>query len=84
MYCTKCGKETSDTATFCPYCGAKKTVIMPKMETTVNQVSYENSNEAQVLPVYKRKNKLAFLVCFIPPVYVFIKIIVLLLGGSLA
>lgn len=22
MYCTKCGKETSDGASFCPYCGA--------------------------------------------------------------
>lgn len=27
MYCTNCGKETSDGASFCPYCG---TVIAPK------------------------------------------------------
>jgi DNA-directed RNA polymerase subunit RPC12/RpoP len=23
MYCTQCGKEISDTATFCPFCGHK-------------------------------------------------------------
>ena len=27
MYCSNCGKETSDAASFCPYCGAKTTVV---------------------------------------------------------
>lgn len=80
MYCTNCGKETSDGASFCPYCG---TVIAPKApEKTPEKVpeqapvinnavtaqapavNMENQNEE--LPVYKRKKKGAFLVAFIP------------------
>lgn len=85
MYCTKCGKETSDGASFCPYCGAvieqaapekipepaPERIPAPAMNSVKNVapaqapvVSIENQNEE--LPVYKRKNKGAFLVGFIP------------------
>lgn len=74
MYCKNCGKETSDAASFCPYCGAKTTVTMQETEkNTVNQVSGAgNYNESEELPVYKRKNKAAFLVGFIPLIYAII------------
>lgn len=94
MYCTKCGKETSDGASFCPYCGA---VIeqaapekipeptperIPEPVPAMNRVnnaapaqapvaSIENQNEE--LPVYKRKNKVAFLVGFIPVIVAIFK-----------
>lgn len=29
MYCKNCGKQTSDTANFCPYCGARRTENIP-------------------------------------------------------
>lgn len=87
MYCTKCGKETSAGASFCPYCGAvieqaapekipepapeRIPEPVPAMNRVNNAapaqapvVSIENQNEE--LPVYKRKNKGAFLVAFIP------------------
>lgn len=41
MYCIKCGKELSDTATFCPECGTKVGVTPEKstpVVTTANQV----------------------------------------------
>lgn len=68
MYCNNCGKETSDAASFCPYCGAKKTTGIPEMQReTVRPVQkVSNGNIDEVLPVYKRKNKMAFLVAFIP------------------
>lgn len=79
MYCKNCGKETSDTAAFCPYCGARKTVMMQETETIVNRVSYENNhNEEQLLPIYKRKSKQAFFVSFIPTIYVFFEVLVML------
>lgn len=94
MYCTKCGKETSDGASFCPYCGAvieqaapekipepapeRISEPAPAMNRVKNVapaqapvVSIENQNEE--LPVYKRKNKGAFLVGFIPVIVAIFK-----------
>lgn len=84
MYCTKCGKETSDGASFCPYCGAVIEQAAPEKipEPAPNSVknvapvqapvvSIENQNEE--LPVYKRKNKGAFLVGFIPVIVAIFK-----------
>ena len=93
MYCTKCGKETSDGASFCPYCGAVIEQAAPEKipESTperipepvpamnrnneapvrVPVVNIENQNEE--LPVYKRKNKAAFLVGFIPVIVAIFK-----------
>lgn len=93
MYCTKCGKETSDGASFCPYCGAVIEQAAPEKipEPTperipepvpamnrnneapvrVPVVNIENQNEE--LPVYKRKNKAAFLVGFIPVIVAIFK-----------
>lgn len=78
MYCSHCGKEINDTACFCPYCGAKKAAGMPetKEETvrSVPPVSY--ANESEVLPVYKRKNKMAFLVAFLPLIGILFKTVI--------
>lgn len=90
MYCTKCGKETSAGASFCPYCGAvieqaarekvpeRIQEPAPAMNSVKNVapvqapvVSIENQNEE--LPVYKRKNKGAFLVGFIPVIVAIFK-----------
>lgn len=88
MFCTKCGKETSDGASFCPYCGAVIEQAAPEKvperipEPAPNSVknvapaqapvvSIENQNEE--LPVYKRKNKGAFLVGFIPVIVAIFK-----------
>lgn len=82
MYCSKCGKETSDAAGFCPYCGAKKTTGIPEMQReTVRPVQkVSNANEDEALPVYKRKNKIAFLVAFIPLICIVCKVIVMGFG----
>ena len=74
MYCSNCGKETSDAASFCPYCGAKTTATIPETKIgTVNQAFFDNNgNESEELPVYKRKNKAAFFVGFIPLIYAII------------
>lgn len=79
MYCRNCGKETSDAASFCPYCGAKKTTGIPEMQReTVRPVQkVSNANVDEVLPVYKRKNKMAFLVAFIPLICIVCKVIVI-------
>lgn len=88
MFCTKCGKETSAGASFCPYCGAVIEQAAPEKvperipEPAPNSVknvapaqapvvSIENQNEE--LPVYKRKNKGAFLVGFIPVIVAIFK-----------
>lgn len=34
MFCSKCGKEIKDEATFCPYCGAKTTEEATKEKAT--------------------------------------------------
>lgn len=90
MYCTKCGKETSDGASFCPYCGAVIEQAAPEKvperiqepapamnrnneaPVRVPVVNIENQNEE--LPVYKRKNKAAFLVGFIPVIVAVFKL----------
>ena len=87
MYCTKCGKETSAGASFCPYCGAVIEQAAPeKVPERIPEpaperipapvqapvVSIENQNEE--LPVYKRKNKAAFLVGFIPVIVAIFKL----------
>ncbi len=79
MYCSNCGKETSDAASFCPYCGAKKIMGIPEAEReTVRPVQKaSNANEDETLPVYKRKNKMAFLVAFIPLICIVCKAIVI-------
>lgn len=79
MYCSNCGKETSDAASFCPYCGAKKTTGIPEMQReTVRPVQkVSNANVDEVLPVYKRKNKMAFLVAFIPLICIVCRLIVI-------
>lgn len=90
MFCTKCGKETSDGASFCPYCGAVIEQAAPEkvperiqepapaMNSVKNVapaqapvVNIENQNEE--LPVYKRKNKAAFFVGFIPVIVAIFK-----------
>ena len=86
MFCTKCGKETSAGASFCPYCGAVIEQAAPeKVPERIPEpaperipapvqapvVSIENQNEE--LPVYKRKNKAAFLVGFIPVIVAIFK-----------
>lgn len=91
MFCTKCGKETSDGASFCPYCGAVIEQAAPEkvperiqepapaMNSVKNVappqapvVNIENQNEE--LPVYKRKNKAAFFVGFIPVIVAIFKL----------
>ena len=74
MYCRNCGKEINGVASFCPYCGAKTTVMMPEPEKErVNWgLNESNANESEKLPVYKRKNKAAFFVGFIPLIYAII------------
>ena len=74
MYCRNCGKEINGVASFCPYCGAKTTVMMPEPEKErLNWVLNEsNDNESEELPVYMRKNKAAFCVGFIPLIYAII------------
>lgn len=87
MYCTKCGKETSDGASFCPYCGAVIEQAAPeKVPERIPEpaperipapaqapvVNIENQNEE--LPVYKRKNKAAFFVGFIPVIVAIFKL----------
>lgn len=86
MFCTKCGKETSAGASFCPYCGAVIEQAAPeKVPERIPEpaperipapaqapvVNIENQNEE--LPVYKRKNKAAFFVGFIPVIVAIFK-----------
>lgn len=79
MYCSNCGKETSDAASFCPYCGAKKAagIAEPKRKTIRPVRTVNQENEGEALPVYKRKNKMAFLVAFIPLICIVCKVIVI-------
>lgn len=87
MFCTKCGKETSAGASFCPYCGAVIEQAAPeKVPERIPEpaperipapaqapvVNIENQNEE--LPVYKRKNKAAFFVGFIPVIVAIFKL----------
>ena len=82
MYCSNCGKETSEGASFCPYCGAKTAEDMPKIQPgpeTVSQAAYvSNDRETEELPVYKRKNKAALIVAFVPLIYAILSSVVLL------
>ena len=79
MYCSSCGKEINDTAGFCPYCGARKAAGMPEMQAAVRSVSVlDNTNENEVLPIYKRKEKTAFLVAFVPLIGIFFKTVITL------
>lgn len=91
MYCSNCGKETSEGASFCPYCGAKTAEDMPKLQPrqetvrqeTVSQAAYVgNDREKEELPVYKRKNKAALIVAFVPLICAILNSFVLL-GGIL-
>lgn len=86
MYCSNCGKETSEGASFCPYCGAKTAEDMPKIQPgpeTVSQAAYvSNDRETEELPVYKRKNKAALIVAFVPLICAILNSFVLL-GGIL-
>lgn len=43
MYCPKCGKENSDSATYCDSCGAP----LKDVPTTYNCVAENNSNSAK-------------------------------------
>ena len=95
MYCSNCGKETSEGASFCPYCGAKTAEDMPKLQPrqetvrqeTVSQAAYvSNDRETEELPVYKRKDKAALIVAFVPLIYAILSslasVSALALGGS--
>lgn len=75
MYCSSCGKEINDIAAFCPYCGVKRAAgtLEKKVETVRPVPAMGNINENEVLPVYKRKEKAAFLVAFIPLIGIFLK-----------
>lgn len=83
MYCRNCGKETSEGASFCPYCGAKTAEELPKPQLgqeTASQASYiSGDGETEELPVYKRKNKAALLVAFVPLIYAVLSAGVILL-----
>lgn len=108
MYCTNCGKETSNAASFCPYCGAKKVEKIPEVKRqteaanfsvpyggksflqTANQASGASDyNRDGELPVYKRRNKAAFLVGFLPIIHIlslvfliFIFMLMFMMSGS--
>ena len=86
MYCRNCGKEINDTASFCPYCGATAAIKRPeaKIETVHRGMNDSNENKEEELPVYKRKNKAAFLVAFIPLICIICRvgiIIWVIVGG---
>lgn len=70
MYCRNCGKEINDTASFCPCCGTAASIKRPEVK---NETVHRGMNEEE-LPVYKRKNKAAFLVGFLPLIYAFCKL----------
>ena len=76
MYCRNCGKEINDTASFCPYCGVMVAIARPevKIETVHQGMNISNENKEEELPVYKRKNKAAFLVAFIPLICIICRI----------
>lgn len=88
MYCSNCGKEINDTAGFCPYCGARKAAGMPEMQAASVRsemqaavrpvLVVDNTNENEVLPVYKRKEKGALLVAFVPLIGIFFKTVITL------
>lgn len=108
MYCTNCGKETSNAASFCPYCGAPKVEKIPEVKRqteaanfsvpyggksflqTANQDSGASDyNRDGELPVYKRRNKAAFLVGFLPIIHIlslvfliFIFMLMFMMSGS--
>lgn len=75
MFCRNCGKQISDVAAFCPYCGAKReesvqeTIAQPVVNESTVSV---NSGNGDAVPVYKRRNKAAFLVGFIPLIYLIV------------
>lgn len=82
MYCSNCGKQTSDAASFCPYCGTKKTtgIPQPRWETVRSVQKIGNANEDEIQPVYKRKNKTALLVAFIPLICIICKVMIIGFG----
>lgn len=45
MYCTKCGKEIRNDASFCPYCGNK--VIQPYQNNYPSYQNYQNYQSYQ-------------------------------------
>ena len=79
MFCKNCGRQVSDVAAFCPYCGEKIThtiqevpeepVINPEPVVNPAPVVSGNINSDDNIPVYKRKNKAALIVGFIPLIY---------------
>lgn len=87
MFCKNCGKQISDMAAFCPYCGAKReesrqeNIEQPAVKETSISVNSENGD---AVPVYKRRNKAALLVGFIPLIYLivteFIYIVLILMN----
>lgn len=75
MFCKNCGKQISDVAAFCPYCGAKREESRQEVieQPVVNETSVSvNSENGDAVPVYKRKNKAALLVGFIPLIYLIV------------
>lgn len=75
MFCKNCGKQISDVAAFCPYCGAKREESRQEAieQPVVNEASVSvNSENGDAVPVYKRRNKAALLVGFIPLIYLIV------------
>ncbi len=75
MFCKNCGKQISDVAAFCPYCGAKREESRQEVieQPVVNETSVSvNSENGDAVPVYKRRNKAALLVGFIPLIYLIV------------
>ena len=75
MFCKNCGKQISDVAAFCPYCGAKREESRQEVieQPVVNETSASvNSENGDAVPVYKRRNKAALLVGFIPLIYLIV------------
>lgn len=50
-YCIKCGKEISENAAFCKYCGAKQEEIKRKEHSKSNNINTKNTGRALVVIV---------------------------------
>ena len=75
MYCSNCGKETSNAASFCPYCWAKTEGMQPEMNKGAAAHAVSVRNEDGELPVYKRRKKAALFVSFVPLICVILKLL---------
>lgn len=83
MYCGKCGNKINDTASFCPYCGGAVAGGNPKAQAEAPRQSVNNVSDTNIeedLPVFKRQNKAAFLVAFIPLICIIFRTMIVVFG----